>query len=203
MRSYWVIIVLLLVANLSLAERSRGSSRRGKSIFLNIDAGATLSNINSYYSVTSGNRSNVAGVTGFFRVRPGFRLLRGFTAEPSLGWVFPWRTGEDGSVNIYTTQLSADFAYRFLSWMKVRIGPGLQWELISSQGQTVTLNNGGGTSDFYLADSSTSAFTLTANLSFEFLIVGGFSLGTDFYVLAPLDSESRDYKIALMAGYQL
>ena len=168
-----------------------------------LDAGAYANNIEQRLSAPSGYASLVGSLTGFVRLRRGLRLGRHLYFEPSLGLVAPWRGNVDGSTFIFPIHLDLDLNVPLLSFLSVRVGPGIYSQLFFGTGGVVTLNNGGGTSNFAAPSGMSPSFNLTTDLGLEFFLSHRFSINVDAYVLSIASSKRRTVHASLSLGVRL
>ncbi len=168
-----------------------------------IDAGVFANNISQRLSAPSAYKSEVASISGFLRFRPGISLGKRFYFEPSLGFVLPWRTNVDGSTMIFPMQLSLDLSVPLLSFLSLRLGPGMYSELFYGSGGTVRLNNGSSYSDFGAPSGMNLSFTGTVNVALEVLLSHHFSLNLDAYILDIMSRTRRTYHASASLGVKL
>ncbi|MCB0406392.1 MAG: hypothetical protein KDD51_16540, partial [Bdellovibrionales bacterium] len=140
---------------------------------------------------------------GFARLRKGWKLSNTFLFEPALGLRVPWRSGADGTVLIFTFQAEANLGWQITNFVKLRIGPGVQWDMTVGFGETVTLNNGASTSDFYAPAGFSHSFTPSGNLGLEFSFSRSITLNLDTFVLNPISNSRRRFNGAVTIGFKL
>lgn len=168
--------------------------------FWSVDAGLYVTELEERLSTQGGDASVL---TGAARLRRGWHLGRGIFFEPSLGAVFPWKSGVDGNVRQYTFLVGLDFGYAPWSFLRLRGGPGMHWMIVDSTEQTVSLQNGTGTSDFYIPGAFRHGFIFTANAGLELLFFQRVSLVADLYLLNPASADRRRLYASLLVGVRL
>jgi len=89
------------------------------------------------------------------------------------------------------------------SFLNVRSGPGLQTQLMTSNGETIQLNNGTSTSNFFMPSGSSTSYQFTVQMGIEIRLHKRVSINLDAIILAIADSTRRDVNGALTLGYTL
>jgi hypothetical protein len=170
--------------------------------FTSIDLGAYSANTQSYFSrpADSGQETSVSG---FLRVRHGFSLGKRFTFEPSFGALLPWKSGVDGFSKLFTFHLGLDFGVPVFSFLKWRLGPGIQFLVFAQGGSEVPLNNGTGTSTFYVPGTWRVGFLGIVETGIEAALTKNISLGLDIFIVDIASSARRRVNSALTVGIVL
>ena len=146
-----LLLLLLLPAGLQ-AELRRTEPR------WSVGVGLYGSNLEQRVTVPREYQNKVSEITGHLRVSRAFPFRTRFAFRPTLGALAPWRSGEDGSPKTFTFLGSLLFGWRAFSFLELRLGPGLQYLLMTSRAETLTLNNGTGTSPFHTPGRTSHAF---------------------------------------------
>ena len=174
----------------------------GAEKFFALDAGAYVDNLAQRLSAPDGYTGDVSTLSGFFRARRGFPLSARWTFEPSLGALFPWRSGRDGFAKTFTFQLDLPLGFDLLRFLKVRGGPGMSYLLIGTQGEAINLNNGNGFSTFYLPGGLSHVFLFTLSLGFEIKLFRLVSLNLDGWVSDVASRARRRFQLAATLGFR-
>lgn len=195
MRNFIKIAVILFPV-FAFAERN---STMGGTF---VEGGGYVTQINERLSAPSGTASNVSTIAGFLRFRTSASLGKNWSLDPGLGTMVPWRSGADGSTKTFMTHFNLDVAKQW-NWFKLRFGPGIFWQLIQSSEESVPLNNGTGTSTFYVPGSSASILLVSANAGMSFRLSQRISLNADVYVLQLMSGARRCFNGSLTLGWRL
>ncbi|MCB0417251.1 MAG: hypothetical protein H6617_08880 [Bdellovibrionaceae bacterium] len=171
--------------------------------FLSLDLGVLGLSIDKRFTVNPENAALASSIAGFVRLRKGWKLSNSFLLEPALGLRVPWRSGADGTVMMFTFQAELSLGWQISNFIKLRVGPGLQWDMTVGFGETVTLNNGASTSDFYAPAGFSHSFTPTGNVGLEFSFTRSVTLNFDTFVLNPIVSSRRRFNGAITIGFKL
>lgn len=191
------VIVLLLLGGCSFAWSAKLASG-----YHAVDLGLYMSNIQQRYYTPDIARSYVSHLTGRYKVRHGFHLGKNWHFEPGFSFLFPAIKGEDGNTKTYTMQLDLAGSVPLFSFWKFKIGPGIQWDLMSSAAQTIALNNGSSETDFYTPSGTTSVFLFTVLLGFEFIVSEHISLSTEAYIQSIGNHARRSLQATVCLGYR-
>jgi hypothetical protein len=138
----------------------------------------------------------------------GFNPLLGFSTDfelvedvlmiPELNWVLPREAGEGVTQNLI--MLRIDFAWRGSDWWRLRAGTSLMVNNIKGSGGTVELNNGSGTSRFYIPAESRTSVNNTLDLGAEAML-DSFGIRFQTYIYSLLKSQRREVSYSLMFSY--
>lgn len=145
----------------------------------------------------------VSSLSGFVRVRPAISLGKRFFFEPSLGFVVPWRTNVDGSTKVFPVQIDLDLSVPVLSFLALRLGPGIYSQIIYGSGGVVSLNNGDSVSNFYAPDGTSLSFTFTTQVGIELLLSQVVSINFDLYALDFMSQSRRTFQGSATLGIKL
>ena len=128
-----------------------------------------------------------------------FGLYEDFSFAPEFAFSFP-SSGRDPRISkmSYWTQLFGVYTYEEF---KIKFGPGLIMNRVSSDGGTQTLKNGTGTSDFPMPSGSSTSRNLTLNTALEWEFIKSVSARFEGWVVNVSDSESRSFSYTLSAYY--
>lgn len=131
------------------------------------------------------------GFSSEIELSPKWRL------GPELLWVLP--QGSNGvSKNLFMVRL--DGVWMGSDLWRLRVGTSLMVNNIRGNGGTVTLNNGGSTSEFYLPSESRTSVNNTIDLGGE-VTMRDFAFRMQTYWYAPFKSERRQVSYALILSY--
>ncbi|MEZ4751754.1 MAG: hypothetical protein R3B54_14330 [Bdellovibrionota bacterium] len=172
--------------------------------FLSLDLGVLGLSLDQRFTVKPDNATLASSIAGFARLRKGWKLSNSFLLEPALGMRVPWRSGADGTVLLFTFQGEFSLGWQITNFIKLRVGPGLQWEMVGF-GETVTLNNGGSSSDFYAPAGFSHSFTPSGNVGsgvYSFCS-RSITLNLDTFVLNPISNSRRRFNNAISIGFKL
>jgi hypothetical protein len=181
---------------------STTASAAKKDSFFALDIGAYMTHVDKRLDAGA-NGSNVSTLAAFFRARKLIPLMTGFGWEPSVGLLLPWRSGGDGFAKTFIMHAAFGVGITPLSWLHLRLGPGLLWRLTIANAEQVTLNNGTGNSGFYIPGGSRSVFQFTADAGIDFRLLQSVSLGLDVWVVEIASSSRRTFNAAASLGFYL
>lgn len=117
---------------------------------------------------------------------------------PEIDWVLPRDAGDGVSKNLL--MLRIDGAWRATDWLRLRIGTSLMINNIKGKGGTKNVNNGGGTSDFYIPPDSKTSVNNTLDLGAEFMYEQ-FAVRFQSYLYAPLKKDRRQISYSIIFSY--
>jgi hypothetical protein len=161
----------------------------------------SLIGLNSYSPQVGTYQNDRLGGTESFSFNPGiaFNMLRQWSGNhyfaPEIGFV-----SHDVAVDDYsksTTYILYDIAYAFSKSMYLRYGLGNFMTKISGDGGERELNNGTGTSTFYLPAEDSQSYNTTLNLGLEFKVRETISFRGEFFIFSPL---SGDRNVSFLMG---
>lgn len=190
-------LLLLGFVNQALCE-----TRSRKKYQSEVDFGAWVSNLSERQDAPDGFASKVSSTQGLVRYRLGIAVKK-WRFEPSLLLLLPWRSGVDGTTKIYTTHLGLNGVFSLAQFLSLRVGTGVLWDRYSVTGQTLVLNNGTGSSTFYLPERTSNTFLLTVQGGFAFHLGTRWSLLTEVMVGELMDSERRRFHGMALIGVKL
>ena len=193
----WVLATLLASSSISAATNQKISN------FWSIDVGAYVNNIKERLSAPTDYGSRVSTLAGYLRFRRGWHIGKNYTFEPSFGTMVPYRKSADGAARTLISNIDLDIGIPLWNFLRFRTGPGIEWGMIQSTAETILLNNGGGTSSFYMPDRTTHYFLITTQAGFEIHFSRRFTLCTQLIVSNLLSSERRRYNAAVTLGIRL
>ncbi len=125
-------------------------------------------------------------------------LNNSWTWVPEINWVLPREAGDGITKNLFMVR--ADFAWEASDLYRLRIGTSLMVNNIRGQGGTKRMNNGSGTSEFYVPAESRTSVNNTLDLGGE-LFMEDFSLRFQTFIYALLRSDRRQYSYTLTLSY--
>lgn len=191
---------VMSVAVLSLM--SSELSAAGASFFA-LDAGPYVTQVDRRLAAVPGYAGRVSTLAAFLRARRGVSLSTSWNWEPSLGMLLPWRSGADGFAKTFMIQASLPIGYSPWSWLHFRAGPGVLWRLTLTNSEAVSLNNGNGTSTFYIPGGSKSVVLLTVDAGLELRVSQTVSLNFDVWVSEIANTQRRTFNAAMTLGFYL
>lgn len=127
-------------------------------------------------------------------------IWRTFSFNPELGYVL--HTGNEDETRTRTLFLLYTFTTPVHEFIHLRFGFGTFHTRISGDGGTVTLNDGGGTQDFFVPEESSTSVIGTANLGAEFFLTRHWGVRLDGAIMTPLSSERRKFSYLLSLNYR-
>lgn len=137
-----------------------------------------------------------------------FNPLLGFSSDvkmtddwmviPEINWVLPREAGEGITQNLI--MLRTDVAWRGSDWWRLRVGTSLMVNNIKGEGGSKELNNGNGTSRFYIPAESRTSINNTLDLGAEAMLED-FGVRFQTYIYSVLKSERREISYTLMFSY--
>lgn len=144
------------------------------------------------------------GSTELFTFNPmlGFSLDIELTPEwtwvPEINWVLPRSAGKGITKNLF--MLRNDAVWKGADWWRLRVGTSFMVNNIRGSGGTQVLNNGAGTSEFYVPGESRTAINNTLDLGAE-LVSDDVAVRFQTYVYSLLKSERRQLSYSLTLSY--
>lgn len=117
---------------------------------------------------------------------------------PEIDWVLPRDAGDGVTKNLFMLRL--DGAWKGGDWWRLRIGTSLMINNIKGKGGTKTVNNGGGTSDFYIPPDSKTSVNNTLDLGGE-LMYEQVAVRLQSYLYAPLKKDRRQISYSVIFTY--
>jgi hypothetical protein len=171
--------------------------------FLAIDAGFFANNFSGRVSAQAVDESKVSHFSAYLRLRGGIHIGRNVHWEPAVGTVLPWFNGNDGLTKIYTFHTDAPFLIPIFSFLKLRFGPGIEWQVVSSEASVVELGNGTAKDDFYVPEGSSTVALLTVRTGLEIRLSRRLCVNTDVSILSFANPLRRTVQLALGLGVYL
>lgn len=126
-------------------------------------------------------------------------IYRNFYLLPEIGFLIP-KGGADEKINRFDYFVRGDAALEFYPLL-VRLGATMMWQTIGGSGGTKTLNNGTGTSDFFVPSDYRTAQLLTVDLGLEVFLIRSLSVRSLFQVHGLFNSIQRSYSYGLQLSY--
>ncbi|MBY0517110.1 MAG: hypothetical protein K2P81_09390 [Bacteriovoracaceae bacterium] len=137
-----------------------------------------------------------------------FNPMIGFSTEvemvtdwhliPEFNWVLPRDAGDGISKNLF--MIRGDVGWRYSDYWRLRMGTSIMVNNIRGSGGTKSMNNGSGSSDFYIPAESKTAYNNTLDLGVEALL-DDFGFRFQTYIYSPLRSDRRQYSYSLTMSY--
>jgi hypothetical protein len=121
-----------------------------------------------------------------------------FLFLPEINWVLPQKSGERIIKNIF--MMRADFAYRPIDWLQLRLGTSIFWLNQQGTGGTEKINNGNTTATFYYPEENRSSYNNTFDLGTE-VLYKKFALRFQTYFFSILRAERRQVSYSLFLSY--
>ena len=193
---------IVFISILSTFARAESKGGLGKGFFF-IEAGAYVNNLKERQNAPEGYASKLSSLKAYLRLHPGFHLGKNWYFEPSFGTMLPTRDGVDGSNSAFESQLALQLSTPVFRFLRFRLGPGLEWVWLMSKSQTIALNNGTTTSNFYTPDRFSSVFLFTATAGLTFRLHDRWLIGVDLYVPQVMNSARRRYNASVTLGFRL
>lgn len=196
-KAVWGILGLGMAFSLAAGAATSGKKRQAE-----LDLGVWVSNVSQRLDAPAGFASKVSSVQAAVRYRLGFAVKK-WRLEPGLTVLFPWRSGADGSTKVFTSHLGLTGVFTLNRLMNLRLGTGVLWELMMASQQTLTLDNGTGTSDFYIPPRNTNTLLLTVQGGLSFALSPKWTLGTEVIVAQVVSAERRRFHALATLGVKL
>jgi hypothetical protein len=170
---------------------------------------ANAAEINRPYAGLGIFHQNIGKVTDDATAAPSYlgetyfpELVFGWRFErflPTLGWTILGRKTNDGEKRHSVMRLELPYLFPLFSGIQPKAGMGLMLYQIYGEGSTVTLRNGGSTSNFYVPGGSRTSKIFYAALG------GGFEHGNlradvDLLISGLLTTR-RAFHLSLRGGY--
>jgi len=168
-----------------------------------LEAGFYQNHIKQYFSAPAGYERLLGSSSGYFRIRRTLPLGKKWGFEPSLGTRVPWKSGTDGNTKKFNSHLDFTFTYPLVSWVRIRLGPGIQWLVSTGDGGDVVLNNGTSTSTFYTPGYVSHGFIVTVQSGLSLLLGSRISLNFEVYGTCLFHSSRRNYDAVATFGWRL
>jgi hypothetical protein len=168
-----------------------------------LDLGAYGDNLLQRLAASPSYAGEVSTIAGFARFRPIIQLSSSINFEPSIAFLVPWRSGNDGFAKTITAIAGLDLGWSVNSWFKLRAGTALQWNLVWGQGASVTLNNGTGTATFYTPDGMSNGFLFLVEAGMEIQFTSSVSVGVELFASRVMNAEQRRFLGAAYLGIYL
>jgi hypothetical protein len=144
------------------------------------------------------------GTTDKFAINPliGFSLDIEITPQwtwaPELNWVLPREAGEGITKNII--MIRNDAIWRASDIFRLRVGTSFMINNMRGEGGSRRLNNGSGTSEFYVPSESRTSINNTLDLGAE-VLMDEFAFRFQTYIYSLLKSERRQISYSLTLTY--
>ncbi len=191
------LLMAAFVLMLSAPRRALGGSQFA------LDLGVYADNLSQRISAPGGFTSQVSTMTGLLRARPIVEVAKGVSFEPGVAVLVPWRNGANGFSKTITSFYTFDFGWNLFSRLNWRFGTGLQWDATLTQPQAVDLNNGTGTSTFFIPGGSSHSFQLLVETGLEFSITKSISFGAEAWISEVASNQRRRFAASLFLGVYL
>jgi len=195
-----ILGVLFLIPKSALASGLYASPKLPK---WQLQLGAMATNLEQRFDVPSAYASKMSQVRGLLGVQRNISLSRKWVLIPEIFTLLPWRSGADGSTQVFTTQFGFRFAYSIFSWMRFNLGPGVFWESYVSQSDAVPLSNGTGTSTFYTPSSWRQVLLFSAQGALDLCFSRSVCLTAGVVAPDPFDSVRRRFHGVVKLGVAL
>jgi hypothetical protein len=122
-----------------------------------------------------------------------------FELIPEINWVLPRKTGRDKVYkNIF--MFRADLAYKWLEWLRLRVGTSIMLLNTHGSGGKVSRDNGNGQTEFYRPDSNSSSFNNTFDLGVEALY-DNWGVRFQTYTYQLFNEQRRQHSYMIMGTY--
>lgn len=174
-----------------------------KKFTFSFEGGVFSSEIEDRIWASNTFQSTTAITTGFFRMRPSFRLGKILDFDPALGFTVPWLSSYDGAQKILPIQWNLDIGFNFTSWLKLRTGVGGYHSFYFGGGDAVVLNNGNSTATYYTGGDITLTTNFTAQVGLAITMFHWLGLNFDLYGLSLLSPTRRSFNGTVTLGINL
>lgn len=186
---------------LGVAQSCLGASSGAN--FFALDAGLFSNNVVGRANALEEDKTVVSHYSIYARLRRGFHLGKGFYLEPAFSTLFPWYSGIDGNSKLFTFHTDLPLLVPIFKWLRLRAGPGLEWQWILSSFSTVELGNGTETSEFYVPGGSRLVLLATVGAGLELKFSRRFCANVDVTALSVASSTRRTFQVAIGMGIYL
>lgn len=195
-RWLWALAFLI-----SLAEPLRAASSGVN--FLALDAGLFANNVVGRANALAVDKPEVSHFSVYVRLRRGLHLGKGFYFEPAFSTLIPWYSGVDGSTKQFTFHTDFPLLVPVFSFLHLRLGPGLEWQLLTSSGASIVLDNGTSTETFYTPAGVRLIALATVGLGLGIRLSRKIGLNVDVTVLSVASPTRRSYQASAGLGVYL
>jgi hypothetical protein len=118
---------------------------------------------------------------------------------PALNIEIP-RSGDNDYITYWPFNIDFQVGYK-LKYIILSAGVAWDFHYYSTSAATISLNNGSGTSNFYMTDDLSIGVLIVNTFGAQVLITKKITVHTNFTILKLLDSKRRNYKSALTLNY--
>lgn len=171
--------------------------------FFGIELGAYHDAVVDKYASPSNVRQEVGALFGIIRIKRAFTLSKRFTFDPSVGGLFPWSAGSDGTARKFIAHTSLDMGANLFSFLKFRLGPGVQMFWLVTEEQDIELQNGTSTSTFYVPGGTVFGALLTVQTALEIRLHQRWYLNLELHTLSIASRERRRFNVLATLGFIL
>lgn len=190
----WLLVCLLLSLSCSASAADSFTQR-----FKNF--GIHLGSFTEFYDaiqVDDQGGTNTFEMNPFLGMSLDIELTPDWIWAPEFNWVLPRDAGEGVSKNLF--MIRNDAVWKGGDWWRLRVGTSFMVNNIRGDGGSRRMNNGSGTSEFYVPAESRTSINNTLDLGAE-AILDSFGFRFQTYIYSLLKSERRQISYSLMATY--
>ncbi|MDA8793523.1 hypothetical protein N9N67_09760 [Bacteriovoracaceae bacterium] len=183
-------IKLLILFNLILLNDAKSE------VFLN--GGTFVQYFNEVQISASGGKKTFT-LTPYFGIGGNLQFMGGHEFNPEFGFV----RYTDTLKGVEKTQLFLhyNFSYQFNQIIKARYGLTTHWYQLKGTGGKQKLNNGAGSTEFDLPDSTVTSYFTTLNLGLEGKVNQTYSIRFDYQMMEFRSSENMSANYLLTLNY--
>jgi hypothetical protein len=165
--------------------------------FISFHSFAYSLNVGTYVPYAFEAQDENSGGTTTLALNPAFSVAGLFTTpwsfyfNPELGYVHHRNTSDevDKRTLLFLYTLTFPMSSNFI----LRSGLGTSWITTKSDGGTIYLNNGAGVSAFAKPSGSTTTYVSHLTFGAEIFVKSDQAIRFDLQVMAPIDSDRRQY----------
>jgi hypothetical protein len=172
---------------------------------LSINSFAYSLNVGTYVPYAFEAQDENAGNTTTLALNPVFSVAGLFSTpwsfyfNPEIGYVHHRNTSDE--IEKSTLLLLYSLTFPMNSSFILRSGLGTSWITTKSDGGVIYLNNGAGMSAFAKPDGSTTTYVSHLTFGAEMFVKSQQAIRFDLQVMAPIDSERRQYNYLLTFNF--
>ncbi len=133
-----------------------------------VEGGAYFASVQKRIAAQPHYQSDIAFTSPYLKLGVGFPLSPKVSFAPAFLLLVPWRSTTDSDGKLFRGEWDLDLLWKSLSFLWMRIGPGLQIDYALYSHKAVVLNNGTDRATFYSPGGT--AFTYQVLLHFGFLL---------------------------------
>ncbi len=193
------LFLIFLASSLPVVADVKANGRTVKFKNFGFSVGSLTEFVGNVQIDSNGKRRTIdlnptVGVLATIPIEGKFDLL------PEINWVLPRKTGED---KVYKNlfMFRADIGYRWLEWLRLRVGTSVMFLNTHGSGGKVTRDNGNDKTEFYRPNSNSSSFNNTFDVGVEAIFEDKWALRVQNYTYALFNNERRQHSYMIMGSY--